>query len=140
MKFKLPSKFKLIILIIVFTMLVGCTGSSVTQENANTQDLETGSTLAMVDNATVELRDNHYYAVINGNYPDACTKISSVVQVEEGNTISITLLTKSPDDVMCAMMLTPFTVDVLLTTGGLMPGEYAVVVNEGPSTTFSLEQ
>jgi inhibitor of cysteine peptidase len=93
----------------------------------------------MVDAVTLEQRENHYYAVINGFYPDACTKVSSVEQVVEENTISITLLTDRPPDLMCAAMLTPFNIDVLLTTGGLMPQEYNVVVNEGPSTTFLLE-
>ncbi len=93
----------------------------------------------MVDSVTVEQRDNHHYAVIDGFYPDPCTYISSVQQVVEGNTVSITLFTESPADLMCAAMLTPFTVDVLLTTGGLIAGEYDVVVNDGPSTTLTLE-
>lgn len=93
----------------------------------------------MVDSVTVEQRDNHYYTVVNGFYSDACTHVSSIEQSVEGNTISITLLTDRPANVMCAAMLTPFTVDVLLTTGGLMPQDNNVIVNEGPSTTFSLE-
>jgi hypothetical protein len=106
----------------------------------STKMLEGGSsTLAMVDSVTVELRDNHDYAIINGNYPDACSHISSVEQVVQGSTIKITLLTNRPDDLMCATVLTPFTVAVLLTTGGLMPQEYSVIVNEGPPTTFTLE-
>jgi hypothetical protein len=95
--------------------------------------------MAMVDGVNVEQRDNHYYAVINGFYPDACTHVSSVEQVVEDNTINITLLADRPPDLICAAMLTPYTVDVLLTTGGLMPQEYEVVVNENPSTVFALE-
>ena len=140
MNYKPPGKLNLMIFILIFTMLAACTSSPAAQENANTGSMEgVSSTPAMVDSVTVELRNNHYYAIINGNYPDACTHISSVEQVVDSNTISMTLLTERPDDLMCATMLTPFTVDVLLTTGGLMPQEYTVVVNESPSTIFKLE-
>jgi hypothetical protein len=139
MNLKLAGRPSLTIVIIAFGMLVACTSTADTQQNADSENPETGSgTLAMVDTVTVEQRDNHYYAVITGNYPDPCTYISSIEQIVEGDTISITLFTDSPADLMCAAVLTPFTVDVLLTTGGLMPQSYDVVVNDGPSTTFSL--
>jgi hypothetical protein len=93
----------------------------------------------MVDSVAVEPRDNHFYAVVQGYYPDPCTSISSVEQIAAGNTLRITLLTDRPADSMCAAVLSPFTIDVLLTTGGLGPGEYSVIVNEGPSTTVVLE-
>ena len=140
MNFKLPGKLNLMIFIIIFTQIAACANSPKTQGNVNTEGLDGGSaTPAVVDGVTVELRDNHDYAVVNGNYPDACSHISSVEQAVDSSTISITLLTERPSDLMCATMLTPFTIDVLLTTGGLMPQEYTVVVNEGPSTTFKLE-
>jgi hypothetical protein len=140
MDLKSVSKLSTVIYIIVFTLLVACGSSPEAQGNADSESLEGGSgTLAMVDSVSVEQRDNHYYAVINGFYPDACTYVSSIEQVVEEDTISIALFTDRPADLMCAAMLTPFTIDVLLTTGGLMPQEYNVVVNEGPSTMFSLE-
>jgi hypothetical protein len=140
MNLKSVCKFKIFLSIIVFSMMVACASPQEAQGNAGSESLEGGSsTLAMVDTITVEQRENHYYVVINGFYPDACTYVSSVEQIVEDNTISITILTDRPTDLMCAAMLTPYTIDVLLTTGGLMPREYNVVVNEGPSTTFSLE-
>jgi hypothetical protein len=141
MNFKLSGKLNMmLIFFLVTTLLAACAGSPNTQATAGTKTPEGGSsTLAMVDSVTVELRDKHDYAVVNGNYPDACTQISSVEQVVEGSTIKITLLTKRPADLMCATVLTPFTVDVLLTTGGLIPQEYSVIVNGGPSTKFTLE-
>jgi inhibitor of cysteine peptidase len=140
MNLKPVSKLNMVIYLVIITLLVACAISPEAQESANSESFEEeSSTLAMVDAVTVEQRDNHYYAVINGFYPDACTYVSSVEQIVEDNTISITLLTDRPHDLICAAMLTPFNIDVLLTTGGLMPQEYNVVVNEGPSTTFSLE-
>ena len=130
----------LMIAFIIAAMLVGCTSSLGTQKNAGTENSEGESgTLAMVDSVTVEQREDHFYAVVNGFYPDVCTYISSVEQVVEGSAINITLITNRPADVMCAAMLTPYTVDILLTIGRLMPHEYSVVVNDGPSTTFLLE-
>ena len=129
----------MLIFIVFFAMLAACSSTAESQENTNAAGSATGGSLAMVDSVTVERIDNQDYAVINGNYPDACTKISSVAQVVEGDAFSLTLLTQSPQDVMCAQMLTPFTVEILLTTGGLLPGEFSVMVNEGPSTKFTLE-
>ena len=140
MNIKPTGKIKSVIFFFLITVLVACSSNPETPTNADTGSLKGGSgTLAMVDRVTVELRDINYYATINGNYPDACTRISSVEQVIEGTTIKLTLLTARPEGLMCAMMVTPFTVDILLTTGGLMPGEFSVTVNEGPSTTFTLE-
>jgi hypothetical protein len=141
MNFKLSGKLNtMMICLLVTTMLAACASSPNTQATAGTKTPEeVSSTPAMVDSVTVELRDKHDYAIINGNYPDPCTHTSSVQQVIEGSTFKITLLTKRPADIMCAEVLTPFTIAVLLTTGGLMPQEYSVIVNEGPSTTFSLE-
>lgn len=135
MNLKTISKL-MIVALVVFGILAACAGSPATEQNTSTEN-ESG-TPAMVDGVTVEQRERQYYAVVNGNYPDPCTFISSVEQVVEGSTINITLLTKSPDDLMCAAVLTPFTVDILLTTGGLLPQEYTVVINGGPSATFSL--
>ena len=139
MNLKPISKLNMIIAIIVFTMLVACTSSSGTQAIPGSESPEKNGNPAMVDSVTIEQRDKHFYAVINGFYPDACTYVSSVDQVVKDNTINIRLLTDRPAEVMCATMLTPFTVDILLTIGGLMPQEYTVVVNEGPSTTLLLE-
>ena len=137
---KKTGKLQSVIFVFLIAVLVACSSQPSTPTNAVNGDQTGGSgTLAMVDSVTVALSDNHYYATINGNYPDACTRISYVTQVIEGSTISLTLLTKKPEGVMCAMMVTPFTVEILLTTGGLMPQEFSVVVNQGPSTTFTLE-
>jgi uncharacterized ParB-like nuclease family protein len=140
MKVNPVSRLILMITIFVFSMLVSCKSSMETPENASTEERDGGSgTLAMVDSLTVEKNAKHYYAVINGYYPDACTSISSIEQVVEDKTFIITLLTESPADLMCAEMLTPFTVNILLTTGGLLPQEYSIIVNDGPSTTYILE-
>lgn len=140
MNFKPGSKLNLLIMCIVFSMVAACTSSPERQGSLDSESLEAvSSTQAMVDSVTVEQRNSHYYAVINGFYPDACTYISTIVQSVESNTISITLLTDRPADLLCVEMLTPFTIDVLLTTGGLKPQEYTVIVNKGPSATFLLE-
>ena len=133
------SIWRTIIAVTVLVLLVACGGSSETQDPDSVSPVGEDVTYAMVDSVTAEQRDNQFYAIVTGNYPDPCTSISSVDQIVEDDTISITLLTDSPADVMCAAVLTPFTIDILLTTGGLGPGEYSVMVNEGPSTAFVLE-
>ena len=136
---KPSSKLGMILTLTFIALLVACSGASDTQDPDSVSPPGKDVTLAMAESVSVEQRDNQFYAVVTGNYPDPCTSISSVEQSAEGNTIRITLLTDRPADSMCAAVLTPFTVDILLTTGSLGPGEYRAIVNEGPSTTFALE-
>lgn len=140
MTFKLSARWLTALTLIILSLLVACTGSQQTAGNTDSASPAEGSGApAMVDSVTVEKRDNQFYATVVGNYPDPCTAISAVNQVVDGSTITITLLTASPPDVMCAAVLTPFTADILLTTGGLVPQEYSVVVNEAPATTLLLQ-
>jgi hypothetical protein len=90
-----------------------------------------------VDGVSVDVNNNHYYAAVNGNYQDSCTRISDVQQEIDGDTIRFVLTTGKPADLMCAQMITPFNVDLLIETGGFLPGEYTVDVN-GIATTFTL--
>ena len=130
MKGKFPPT---IILLLVSSLILAACGGSESQENSST----TSGTPAMVDGVSVDVKNNHYYAVVNGNYPDSCTRISDVHQEIDGDTIRLILTTGKPADLMCAQMITPFTVDLLIETGGLLPGEYTVEVN-GIATTFTL--
>jgi hypothetical protein len=139
MNVKSGSTWRVMITLTFLALLVACGGASERQDPGSASPPGKDVTLAMADSVAVEQRDNQFYAVVTGNYPDPCTSISSVEQISEGNTLRITLLTDRPADSMCAAVLTPFTIDVLLTTGGLVPGEYSVIVNEGPSTTVVLE-
>lgn len=131
------SHLSIIITVSLLFLLAACSGTSESQTSESSGGAD--ATPAMADSVTITQRDNQWYATIVGNYPDPCTSISSVEQIVQGNTISITLLTDSPPDVVCAAVLTPFTIDILLTNGGLLSGEYNVVVNEAPSATFLLE-
>jgi len=94
-------------------------------------------TPAIVEGVSVDFRNAHYYAMVTGTYPDACTRISDIEQETSGNTITIVLSTSAPEDMMCAQMLSPFGVDLLIATGGLPPGVYTVDVN-GVTAEFTL--
>lgn len=126
---------KVLVIVIVWTglsMLSACSSGQVGGEQQSSS-----KTPAIVESVAVELQNAHYYARVTGTYPDACTRISEVQQDVEANFIKIALSTAAPPDVMCAMMLAPFEVQILLEIGGLMPGDYQVDVN-GISATFSL--
>lgn len=103
-------------------LLVGC--ASAAEETAAPE-----GTQAMVEAVTVESREGQFYARVEGNYPDACTRVSDVQQTFDGSTFQIVLMVDRPPDLMCAQVITPFTVDILLETGGVAPGEYEVDVN-----------
>ena len=80
MKGKFPPT---IILLLVSSLILAACGGSESQENSST----TSGTPAMVDGVSVDVKNNHYYATVNGNYPDACTRISDVKQDQDGDTI-----------------------------------------------------
>jgi hypothetical protein len=126
---------KVLIMVIVLTgisMLSACSSAQLGGEQQSSPN-----TPAVVESVVVELQDDHYYARVTGTYPDACTRISDVQQDVEANSIEIALSTAAPPDVMCAMILAPYEVQILLETGGLAPGDYQVDVN-GVSATFTL--
>ncbi len=88
-----------------------------------------------VQTVSTESREGMYAAVIEGQFPDACSQIGSTIQTVEGDTIRVGVLMAAPDpDMMCAQMLTNFTETVPLNTEGLEPGEYEVRVNGVPAT------
>ena len=91
---------------------------------------EPEGSLAFVDLVTVEVQGEHQYANVEGHYPDACSRVSKVDQSFDGSTFKIELYVDRPEDMMCAQMLSPFTVLILLEVGGVVPGEYTVQVNE----------
>ena len=122
-----------IILLLISSLMLAACGGSDSQESSST----TSGTSAMVNGVLVEVKNNHQYATVNGNYPDSCTRVSDVQQYQDGDTIRFILTTDKPADLMCAQMITPFTVDLLIETGGLLPGEYTVDVN-GITSTFAL--
>jgi hypothetical protein len=122
-------------------ILAACAGEvpgRIKEVKATASSSEPAGKLAIVDSVTIEETMTHSYAVVNGNYPDACTKISNVEQVVEGNSFNITLYTEAPADLMCAQMISPFTVSILLEVGGKAPGDYTINVNDSASTTFTL--
>ena len=120
-------------LVLVLSLILVACASSETQVS----EVSDAGTPAIVEGVSVDFRNAHYYALVTGTYPDTCTRISDIDQVTSGNTITITLSTAAPEDMMCAQMLSPFGVDLLIPTGGLLPGEYTVDIN-GVTAAFSL--
>ena len=122
----------MMILAALFLLAACSTGT-----DAESSPKGTGGSPAMVDGVVVETIDGHQYAVVNGFYPDPCTRISQVDQSIDGSTFTISLFTDSPDDLLCAQMLEAYEISILLETGGLAAGEYMVVVGDYDAT-FSI--
>jgi hypothetical protein len=120
-------------LLLMLSLIMAACASSETQVSESAAS----GTPAIVEGVSVDFRNTHYYALVTGTYPDACTRISDIEQEVSGITITIVLSTSAPEDLMCAQMLSPFGVDLLIATGGLLPGDYTVDVN-GVTTTFTL--
>jgi len=118
------------LILIVTMILVGCTPTTEVGD-------EPSGSLAFVDVVTVETQGEHHYAKVEGHYPDACSRVSDVQQSFDGSKFNIDLYVDRPEDMMCAQMLTPFTVLLLLEVGGVAPGDYTVQVNER-SVSFTL--
>jgi len=120
---KKPRFFPFGLILTAMLILVGC---------APTTELgqDPSGSLAFVDLVTVETQGEHQYAKVEGHYPDACSRVSDVKQTFDGSTFNISLYVDRPEDMMCAQMLSPFKVLILLEVGGVTPGEYTVDVNE----------
>ncbi len=141
MRFLTVKQFLIVVLLSLSLILVACGGEvpgRIQEAKVTASSSEPEGSLAMVDSVSIEESNAHKYAVVNGNYPNACTKISNVEQDVEGNSFNITLYTEAPADLMCAQMISPFTVNILLEVGGTAPGDYTVNVNDSVSTTFKI--
>ncbi len=115
----------------VFLMLSSCT-------TAGEQTGETEGQAAFVDSAQIAEQLGHHYVTAAGHYPDSCARVSDVQQTVDGSAIKVDIFVDSPADMVCAQMLTPFEVAILLETGGLAPGEYSVTVNEAQPVTLTI--
>ena len=93
---------------------------------------------AYVDSVEVVERGGSYFAVVQGNYPDACSSRGRVTQPVVGQTIKITYCTRAQDDA-CAQVLVPFTERIELDVNDLRAGQYTVDVN-GAVATLTLLQ
>jgi hypothetical protein len=115
----------LILMLVAVLMLAACQADAPQESSA-----KSAGNPAMVDGVEVVTRNEHQYAIVIGFYPDPCTRISEIEQAVDGNRFVISLSTDSPDDMLCAQMLEAYEVTLLLETGGLLPGEYTVEVND----------
>ena len=128
---KKPRFYQFAVILTAMLILVSCAPTTEVGQDPS-------GNLAFVDLVTVEMQGEHFYAKVEGHYPDACSRVSDVDQTFDGSTFNISLYVDRPEDMMCAQMLTPFTVLILLEVGGVSPGEYTVEVNER-SDSFMLE-
>lgn len=120
-------KFYLPALMVLAALLLVSACTSAAQEESSPKG---GGDPAMVDSVVVETISGHQYAIINGFYPDPCTRISQVDQSVDGSRFIISLSTDRPGDLLCAQMLEAFEISILLEIGGLAAGEYTVVVSD----------
>ncbi len=120
----------MISLLFLLVFLTGCASGETGEEPA-------AGNPAFVDHISIERQGEHDYAKVEGHYPDACSRVSDVQQKFDGSTFNIELMVDRPEDLMCAQMLSPFNVLILLEMGGAMPGEYTVDVN-GVTSAFTL--
>ena len=127
---KKPRFYQFALILTAILILVGCAPTTEVGQDPS-------GNLAFVDLVTVEVQGEHQYASVEGHYPDACSRVSKVDQSFDGSTFKIELYVDRPEEMMCAQMLTPFTVLLLLEVGGVPPGEYTVQVNER-SDSFTL--
>lgn len=77
---------------------------------------------------------------IEGELADPCTSIHDITQTVDERTITITVETERPADLMCAMVLEPFMTSVELATENLSGGTYTLVVGDIERTISVPEQ
>jgi uncharacterized protein YraI len=119
---------------IVMLLLTSCAPTLVTPSPIVTEEPGipvTGAALVQsVEIQVVQSQPLQVNALVRGELPDAgCTTISSVSQVRNGATITVTLTTTTDPAALCAQALTPFERVIPLDVKDLAPGRYKVNVN-----------
>jgi hypothetical protein len=77
---------------------------------------------------TVTVTDD-WIVEIEGELGDSCTNLGEITQEVDGNTITITVNTTRPADLMCAMQLETFDTIVPLDAAAVTEGETVIIVN-----------
>lgn len=77
-------------------------------------------------------------AVVRGNLPDGCTRISGVTAERNGDTFVIAIAAERDADAMCTQALVPFEENVTLDILGLDAGSYTVQAGDA-SASFTLD-
>jgi hypothetical protein len=75
---------------------------------------------------------------LRGTIPMRAQKRKARNPKKDGDTVTITLCTTRPEDIVCAQMLTTFEEEVLLNTEDLDSGTYAIDVN-GTTSLFTID-
>jgi len=95
---------------------------------------------AQIDGIEITVTESALIRVIvsmRGNFPDTCTRLRSIGQKSDGNTIILGVYTERFAGEECAQQLVPFEEIVDLDLEELSPGEYELDVN-GVTGTFVL--
>ena len=92
--------WSILLVLVSMILLVACADDAQEQSSS-----KSAGSPAMVDGVVVETINQHQYAVVNGFYPDPCTRISEVNQTVDGNRFVITLSTDRPDDMLWPQLL-----------------------------------
>jgi hypothetical protein len=89
---------------------------------------------AWVTSVELAQRDGKYVLIVSGDLPDPCHEIGAVTPRVEANAITVDVQVNPPaPDVLCAQVITPYTVEVPLDET-LAPGQYTVTVNDYAAT------
>ena len=67
--------------------------------------------------------------MVDGFLRDGCTTLNEITQRQDGNTISVHITTKRPQDAVCIQVIKEVQERVPL-EGGFPPGRYKVIVND----------
>ncbi len=85
---------------------------------------------AWVTSVELVQRDGAPVLIVSGDLPDPCHEIGAITPRVEADAITVDVLVNPPaPDILCAQVITPYTVEVPLDEP-LAPGQYAVTVND----------
>jgi hypothetical protein len=116
---------------------VGCSSPSPAQPEPVAPDFQV-SPLG-VSRVAVEVSPDarpHVVAHVFGAFPDSCGSINSTRQIRYQNIVTATVLGQRPTHGICAAVITPVQVDLVL-EGMFFSGDYVVTVN-GVTAAFSV--
>ena len=141
------STIRLIVLMIITSLITlsGCTqapgpaNDSATDSGLDTQDnisdSQDGDYIygnAVVESTEIIVLESfpvQIHVIAKGYLPDGCTEIDRVEEERDGNTLTVTITTKRPKDMMCTQAIVRYEKVIPLDVYGLKAGTYDVNVN-----------
>ena len=94
-----------------------------------TQTMRDNKVMTHIQSVSIDVVDGKISLDVSGEHPDGCNFPVQVDQSRDGNTVTVEIYRNVPTDVMCPMVLSPYSATIQL-DGLFESGSYDIRVND----------